>query len=168
MVLAHEMAHYIQDAYFPETEVRYIHEGVEHTRKLYDVLDLADFSLYHHFDSQHQASQIVELHADFLAGVCLRMIHDAHPDLFHEDDFFEVIHAKSLIGDDMLQMLSGKTLTPESYMHGRFDQRVLAFYHGFTIGDPFHFSMQDIVDIFFREGVLKAAHESVEMFENTL
>lgn len=26
MVLAHEMAHYIQDVYFPETKVKYHHE----------------------------------------------------------------------------------------------------------------------------------------------
>jgi len=71
--MAHEFAHHIQKYLFSAIEVEYTYQREIHYREVDDILDLRVFSLHHHFDSSHQAEQIVELHADYLAGVLYTM-----------------------------------------------------------------------------------------------
>jgi len=86
--MAHEFAHHIQKYLFSAIEVEYTYQREIHYREVDDILDLRVFSLHHHFDSSHQAEQIVELHADYLAGVIVHHANKAAPFL-HENDIRE-------------------------------------------------------------------------------
>jgi len=86
--MAHEFAHHIQKYLFSAIEVEYTYQREIHYREVGDILDLRVFSLHHHFDSSHQAEQIVELHADYLAGVIVHHANKAAPFL-HENDIRE-------------------------------------------------------------------------------
>lgn len=161
--IAHEIAHHIQKYLFWSIEVSYTHEKTLHTRSIDDVLDLRIFSLMHHFESDHQAEQIVELHADYLAWV---IIHHAnkHKPFLHENDIREWLETALHVWDDLQQWKAWKEITPHTFKHGRCDQRVLAFAAGLESGDVFRFTLKDIADIFFEQWAEKEADISVSMF----
>ena len=161
--MAHEFAHHIQKYLFSAIEVEYTYQREIHYREVGDILDLRVFSLHHHFDSSHQAEQIVELHADYLAGVIVHHANKAAPFL-HENDIREWLETALHVWDDMMQWKKTWAVTPEKFTHGRCDQRVLAFAKWLETGDILAFTLRDITQLFFDEWVWNPAHKAVTIF----
>ncbi len=161
--IAHEVWHHMQKHLFWNYDATYNHEWKTHIRAIDNVLDMRVFSLLHHFDSAHQAEQIVELHADYLAWVLAHHANRIEPFL-HENDIREWLETALHVWDDMRELKEKWFITPESHSHGRCDQRVLAFARWFETWDPFLYSLEDICRIFFQEWARRSAHLSVTMF----
>lgn len=161
--IAHEIWHHMQKHIFWSYNGSYKHTWETHTREIENVLDMRVFSLLHHFDSAHQAEQIVELHADYLAGVVSHHANKLEPFL-HENDIREWLETALHVGDDMRELKERWFITPEKHSHGRCDQRVLAFAKWFETWDPFLYSLEDIFHLFFREWNQQDAHLNVTMF----
>ena len=111
------------------------HEVGHHVQYLLGTLDEAHSAMAQ--TSQTEANKIsvrTELQADFYAGVW------AHQDnrLFNsleEGDIEEGLNAASKIGDDYLQKQAQGYAVPETFNHGRSDQRVKWLKKGITTGD---------------------------------
>ena len=163
--LAHEFAHHIQKYLYAGLDIEYIHENQKHSRRVQDILDIRIFSIHHHFDSLHQAEKIVELHADYLAGVLVHHAARLNKPFLHENDIREWLLTALHVWDDMMQFRKTGTITPETFTHGRCDQRALAFATWLETGDFLAFSLREIADLFFVQGAAMPAHESVTMFK---
>lgn len=161
--IAHDFSHHIQKHLFESTKVTYLHNGALHEREINDILDLRVFALKDHFESAHQAEQIVELHADYLAWVAIHHANTLDPFL-HENDIREWLETALHVGDDMIQFRRTGKVTPNTFTHGRCDQRVLAFAKWLETWNPLMFDFDDITTLFFKEGVMKYEDVSVTMF----
>ena len=51
-------------------------------------------------------------------------------------DVEEGLRAAAAIGDDRLQRMAGRSISPESFTHGSSEQRVAWFRRGLESGDP--------------------------------
>lgn len=115
-VIAHEVAHHIQNLTGISREVARMKQGAGETRA-------------------NWLSVLQELQADCLAGVWAHHA-DASRDLLERGDVEEGLAAAAAIGDDRLQMRSRGHVSPESFTHGTSDQRVRWFKRGMSAGDP--------------------------------
>lgn len=87
--------------------------------------------------SQKEANKIsvkTELQADCLAGIWAHHA-QANYALIEAGDIDEALNAASQIGDDRLQKQAQGYVVPDSFTHGRSDQRVTWFKKGFETGD---------------------------------
>ena len=114
-VIAHEVGHHVQYLLGTLDEA---HEAMAETNKT----------------EANKLSVRTELQADFYAGVW------AHQDnlLFHsleDGDIEEGLNAASKIGDDYLQKQAQGYAVPETFNHGRSDQRVRWLKKGISTGD---------------------------------
>ena len=111
------------------------HEVGHHVQHLLSTLDEAHSEMAS--VSQTEANRLsvrTELQADFYAGVWAN--HDNR--LFNsleEGDIEEGLNAASKIGDDYLQKQAQGYAVPETFNHGRSDQRVRWLKKGITTGD---------------------------------
>lgn len=111
------------------------HEVGHHVQHLLGTLDEAHSEMAS--VSQTEANRLsvrTELQADFYAGVWAN--HDNR--LFNsleEGDIEEGLNAASKIGDDYLQKQAQGYAVPETFNHGRSDQRVRWLKKGITTGD---------------------------------
>ena len=114
-VIAHEVGHHIQNVAGTNAEVRRLQQRV----------------------GQVQANQLsvkMELQADCFAGIWAR---DAQTRLNWLDagDLEEGIRAAAAVGDDRLQEMAGRHVSPESFTHGSSEQRMYWFQRGVQQGN---------------------------------
>ena len=162
-IMAHEIAHHVQESFFKKITVKYENDSIKYERNLDSITGLRVFSILHHHESTHQASQVIELHADYLAGVALHHANKNRP-FIHENDIKEAFITALLIGDDMQQFRQTWKVTPHNFTHGRCDQRVQAFALWLLHWDIHRFSLEDIAQLFFKHWVDQPADESVTLF----
>ncbi len=114
-VIAHEVGHHVQ-------QLLGISEEVHAKRKRVGK------------EMANRLSVRMELQADFFAGV---WAHHAQQkwNVLEEGDIEEALRAANQIGDDRLQMQAQGYVVPESFTHGRSEQRVRWFVRGLKTGD---------------------------------
>ena len=113
-VLAHEVAHHVQNISGIMDEVRRLQQQYPE--------DANEFSIR------------LELQADCLAGVWAYTAYER--DLLERGDLEEGLTAAAAVGDDRIQSQANGMVNPETWTHGSSEQRVEWFRVGFDSGDP--------------------------------
>lgn len=111
------------------------HEVGHHIQKLSGVLDKQNRMRDHVSEKEfNEYSVMVELQADFLAGV---WAHHSQKmtQMMETGDLQEAMNAANAIGDDRLQKQSTGKVVPDSFTHGTSEQRMRWFKKGFDTGD---------------------------------
>lgn len=111
-VLAHELGHHVQKLIGVERQVR--------------AAQRQDPS------AANELSVRMELQADCLAGVWSHSTDRRH--LLESGDVQNAINAAAAVGDDRLQRMAGRRVSPESFTHGSSAQRMEWFQRGFQAG----------------------------------
>jgi hypothetical protein len=111
-VLAHEIGHHVQNVLGIEGKVR---RAMQQNPSMQNVLSVC-----------------LELQADCLAGVWGHSTDQRN--LLEQGEVNEALNAAAAIGDDRLQKMSGRAVTPDSFTHGTSEQRVDWFNEGFKTG----------------------------------
>lgn len=113
-VIAHEIGHHIQTITGTSPRVR---------------------AMQQRNPSQANALSVrLELQADCYAGIWANSA--ARRDLLEPGDVEEGLGAAAAVGDDRLQRMSGRRVTPEGFTHGTSAQRMEWFQRGFRDGRP--------------------------------
>ena len=113
-VVAHELGHHVQTLLGTEGKVQRL-EQQEPSERNHLSVDL-------------------ELQADCYAGV---WAHSAEQrGIVHSDDIRAALSAAAAVGDDHLQKMSGRAVSPETWTHGSSQQREMWFQRGLENGDP--------------------------------
>jgi predicted metalloprotease len=113
-VLAHEVAHHVQNVTGIMDEVRSLQQQYP--------------------DDANEFSIRLELQADCLAGVWAYTAYER--DLLERGDLEEGLTAAAAVGDDRIQAQANGMVNPETWTHGSSEQRVEWFRVGFDSGDP--------------------------------
>ncbi len=113
-VIAHELGHHVQDLLGTEAKVRRLQQGDPGERNALIVA--------------------LELQADCYAGVWAHSTEQRK--MVHESDVEGALKAAAAVGDDHLQRMSGRAVSPESFTHGTSAQRQSWFRRGMQSGDP--------------------------------
>jgi predicted metalloprotease len=113
-VLAHEIAHHVQNVMGINEDVRREQEANP--------------------DAANDLSIRLELQADCLAGVWAFTAYER--DLLESGDLREGLDAAAAVGDDRLQEAATGEIDRESWTHGSSEQRVEWFTNGYEDGDP--------------------------------
>jgi uncharacterized protein len=114
-VVAHEVAHHVQDELGILGKANQIRAQVSQTES-------------------NQISVMIELQADCLSGVWARGVHEEFGAI-EKGDFEEALNAARQIGDDTLQRNAGQRPMPHTFTHGSSEQRARWFYTGLETGD---------------------------------
>ena len=112
------------------------HEVGHHVQYLLGTLDAAHQRM--NSLSEAEANRIsvrLELQADYYAGVWANR-DNAMFNSIESGDIENAVNAAAKIGDDYLQRKATGTVQPESFNHGRSDQRVRWLTRGINSGDP--------------------------------
>ena len=112
-VVAHEVGHHVQKVIGIESKVRQL----QHRNP----------------GAANQLSVRMELQADCLAGVWGNAT--AERKLLDERDIESGLRAAAAVGDDHIQKMSGRGVSPESFTHGSSAQRMQWFKRGLQSGD---------------------------------
>ena len=116
-VIAHEIGHHVQTVTGIESQVRRRQASSASERNALSVR--------------------MELQADCLAGVWGHHANRGGGDVqLDPGDVEEGLRAAAAIGDDRLQRMAGRAITPESFTHGSSQQRVSWFRRGLDSGSP--------------------------------
>ena len=111
-VLAHEIGHHVQDVLGTERKVRQAMDDNP---------------------SERNADSVkLELQADCFAGIWGHSTQQRK--LINEADIAGALNAASAIGDDRIQRMSGREVSPESFTHGSSQQRQMWFKRGLETG----------------------------------
>ncbi len=111
------------------------HEVGHHVQHLLGTLDKAHDLMARQSDTEANRTSVrIELQADFLAGVWGHHENRRFNSL-EEGDLEEAITTASVIGDDYLQKRAQGYAVPESFNHGRSDQRMRWLKRGLSTGD---------------------------------
>lgn len=113
-VVAHEVAHHVQDQLGILGEANQIRQRVSER-------------------DSNAISVRIELQADCLSGVWARGAHEQFGSI-EAGDFEEALNAARQIGDDTLQRNAGQTPSPHSFTHGTSEQRSRWFATGVQSG----------------------------------
>lgn len=113
-VIAHEVAHHVQNELNIMDEVQRIQQQSSQTEA-------------------NEYSVRLELQADCFAGVWANSIRDAG--VFLPGEINEAIDAAASVGDDRIQEAVQGRVTPENWTHGSSEQRVEWFDLGYQTGD---------------------------------
>ncbi len=113
-VIAHELGHHVQKLLGTEAKVRRLQQQSPGER--------------------NPLSVDLELQADCYAGVWAHSTEQRG--IVHEDDVDGALKAAAAVGDDHLQKMSGRAVSPESFTHGTSAQRQDWFKRGMQSGDP--------------------------------
>jgi len=112
-VIAHELGHHVQKLLGTETKVTRLQQQEPGER--------------------NHLSVDLELQADCYAGVWAHT-YEARGKL-DAGDVDNALNAAAAVGDDHLQKMSGRAVSPESWTHGSAAQRTTWFKRGFSSGD---------------------------------
>ena len=110
------------------------HEVGHHVQHLLGLTDKVHGAMGRTSEAEYnQMSVRLELQADFLAGV---WAHHAQQrwDILEEGDIDDAINAAETVGDDRLQSATRGYVVPDSFTHGRAEQRRRWFLQGFKSG----------------------------------
>ena len=113
-VLAHELGHHVQNMVGTETRVQHLMRSEP--------------------DQQNHLSVDLELQADCYGGVWAH--HAQEEKILDPGDVQAALSAVASVGDDHLEKMSGRAVSPESWTHGSSEQRQHWFQVGFQGGDP--------------------------------
>ncbi len=113
-VIAHELGHHVQDLLGTEGKVSRLQQQDPSQAK--------------------PLSVELELQADCYAGVWGHSTEQRG--IVHPEDVAGALKAAAAVGDDHLQQMSGRAVTPESWTHGSSAQREMWFKRGLETGDP--------------------------------
>ena len=113
-VLAHELGHHVQNMLGTETRVSHLMRTEPSER--------------------NHLSVDLELQADCYGGVWAHHAQGEH--ILDPGDVDAALSAVAAVGDDHLQKMSGRAVSPESWTHGSSAQRQQWFQRGFQSGDP--------------------------------
>ncbi|MFC6644756.1 neutral zinc metallopeptidase [Granulicella cerasi] len=113
-VVGHELGHHVQNLLGTESKVQRLMQE-EPSEKNHLSVDL-------------------ELQADCYAGVWGHSLQQRGK--INADDVKSALSAAAAVGDDHLQKMSGRAVSPESWTHGSSAQRETWFKRGFESGDP--------------------------------
>lgn len=91
----------------------------------------------------------LELQADYLAGVWAHHAAKENPKLFNQADMKSIITTAQAIGDDRIQKKMRGKAWPESFNHGKAEQRQKYFMKGFETGD----ASKPALDVLFNPNV---------------
>ncbi len=112
------------------------HEVGHHVQYLLGTLDEAHNRMSQLSETEaNQISVRLELQADFYAGVWAALDNEMFNSI-EEGDVENAINAASKIGDDYLQKKAYGREIPESFNHGRSEQRVRWLSRGLKTGNP--------------------------------
>jgi predicted metalloprotease len=111
-VLAHEIGHHVQRLLGIEGKVREAMRANPGAR--------------------NDLSVRMELQADCFAGIWAHSTEERK--ILEQGDVDQALHAAAAIGDDRIQRMSGRQISPESFTHGSSAQRVHWFQQGMTGG----------------------------------
>ena len=112
-VVAHELGHHVQKLL-----------GIEQRMRRLAAQDEGE---------QNPLSVDLELQADCFAGVWGHSTEQRN--IVHEEDIAGALRAAAAVGDDHLQRMSGRAVSPESWTHGSSAQRQEWFKRGLDGGD---------------------------------
>ncbi|SNS84700.1 hypothetical protein SAMN05421770_102559 [Granulicella rosea] len=113
-VIAHELGHHVQKLLGIEgREVRMVQANPSEKNAL---------------------SVDLELQADCFAGVWGHSTQQRK--IIDDKDIDGALKAAAAVGDDHLQKMSGRAVSPESFTHGSSEQRISWFRKGLSTGDP--------------------------------
>jgi uncharacterized protein len=112
-VLTHEIGHHVQNLLGIEDKVRQAQRANP--------------------GAANDLSVRLELQADCLAGVWGHST--AQRNILEQGDVEKALNAAAAIGDDRIQRMSGRGISPESFTHGSSQQRVQWFQAGFNSGN---------------------------------
>jgi uncharacterized protein len=112
-VVAHELGHHVQKLLGIEQQMRRLSQQDE--------------------DAQNPLSVDLELQADCFAGVWGHSTQQRN--IVHPDDVAGALRAAAAVGDDHLQRMSGRAVSPESWTHGSSAQRTEWFKRGLDGGE---------------------------------
>lgn len=112
-VLTHEIGHHVQNLLGIDSQVRRAQQSNP--------------------GAGNELSVRLELQADCLAGVWGHSTEQRN--ILEQGDVEKALNAAAAIGDDRLQRMSGRQVTPESFTHGTSQQRVQWFQTGFNSGN---------------------------------
>src|SRR6201996_4128167 len=113
-VVAHELGHHVQKLLGTEAKVQHLTQQEP--------------------DQRYHLSVDTELQADCYAGV---WAHSASQrGIVQTGDVASALSAAAAVGDDHLQQMSGRAVSPESWTHGSSAQRQHWFNAGLSSGDP--------------------------------
>jgi len=112
-VVAHELGHHVQKLLGIEQRMRSLSE--------------------HNEGEQNPLSVDLELQADCFAGVWGHSTEQRN--IVHSDDIAGALRAAASVGDDHLQRMSGRAVSPETWTHGSSAQRQQWFSRGLDGGD---------------------------------
>lgn len=112
-VLTHELGHHVQNLLGIDSQVRRAQQSNP--------------------GAANELSVRMELQADCLAGVWGHSTEQRN--ILEKGDVEKALNAAAAIGDDRLQRMSGRQVTPESFTHGTSQQRVQWFQTGFNSGN---------------------------------
>lgn len=114
-VVAHEVAHHVQDEVGLLSEANNARAQVGGTQS-------------------NAISVRIELQADCYSGIWARHVEEQFGTL-EEGDIYEALNAAKQIGDDMLQRNAGQVPQPHTFTHGTSEQRQRWFATGYKTGD---------------------------------
>jgi uncharacterized protein len=112
-VIAHEVGHHVQNLL-----------GI--SDKVHQIQQQSDKA------TANEYSVRLELQADCYAGIWAHST--ARRDMLEPGDVEEGLGAASAVGDDRIQKMSGRAVSPESFTHGSSEQRMEWFQRGFRSG----------------------------------
>ncbi|MEO8024989.1 MAG: neutral zinc metallopeptidase, partial [Bryobacteraceae bacterium] len=112
-VLAHELGHHIQKLLGTEAKMRRAQQANPR--------------------AANQLSVRMELQADCYAGIWGHSTKQRN--ILEEGDIDSGLKAAAAVGDDNIQKMAGRRVSPESFTHGSSAQRVEWFRRGFSTGD---------------------------------
>ena len=113
-VLAHELGHHVQNMLGVEAKVQRLEETEP--------------------DQRNHLSIDLELQADCYGGVWAHHAQAEH--IVDPGDIPAALSAVAAVGDDHLEKMSGRAVSPETWTHGSSRQRQSWFERGFQTGDP--------------------------------
>ena len=113
-VIAHELGHHVQNLVGTERKVRRLQQQDP--------------------SQQNHLSVDTELQADCYAGVWGHSAQERG--IVQPGDMDAALSAAAAVGDDHLQKMAGRAVTPENWTHGSSSQRETWFKRGFDSGDP--------------------------------
>lgn len=112
-VLAHELGHHVQNLIGTEQKVQHLERSEP--------------------DQQNHLSVDTELQADCYGGVWAHHAQEEH--ILDPGDVAAALSAVAAVGDDHLEKMSGRAVSPESWTHGSSQQRQTWFQRGYQSGD---------------------------------
>jgi predicted metalloprotease len=108
------------------------HEIGHHVQRVLGIEGKVQEAMHANPGAHNDLSVRMELQADCFAGIWAHSTEERK--IIEQVDVDEALHAAASIGDDRIQRMSGRQISPESFTHGSSAQRVHWFQQGMNTG----------------------------------